>query len=451
MFSENWIFDTELFQDLYGLLDDEEDALLFLPAKLRKGRSKNEYTVEDRYASVFYKTYLLPSEQEDAPIRDPTSVLGRKFLRRFRVPFTVFEEICSDIKRVHHLPDRQTDAKGAETVCLPLLILGSIRYLASGCTFDALEELTNVDQETHRIFFHQKFCTWGAIVSKEHIRMPDKEEELRHVQSLYEGKGLPGCVGSIDCVHVCWDCCPASLHSTCKGKDSVPTLAFEVVSSHTKKILHVSQYFWGTYNDKTIARIDPVFELFCDKNSIINRMQWKSLGADGTEKIHRGGYFICDGGYHKWACLMPPYKHQLPGSALEKWSKNVESVRKDVECVFGILKKHFLFLKHPIRLRLPEQIHRAFVTCCVLHNILNDYNLFDEKNDVEYGVLEESARRIAAASRNGRGVADVRSRRRGVYLHDEDVNDGNESFEDSYQFHERRRNLIDHFTSLTLS
>jgi Plant transposon protein. len=226
-------------------------------------------------------------------------------------------------------------------------------------------------------------------------------------------------------------------------------LAFQVVCSHTKKILHVSQYFWGTYNDKTIARIDPVFKLFRDNDSVIKRMQWVTLCSDGTEKVHHGGYFICDGGYHKWACLMPPYKHQIPGSGLEKWSKQVESVRKDVECVFGILKKRFLFLKHPIRLHDPEQIHRAFVTCCVIHNILNDYNLFDEKNDVEYGILEESAGLMAAGSRNANGIADVRSRRRGVYLNDDDVDYQNESFEDSYKFHERRHDLIDHYTALT--
>jgi hypothetical protein len=120
---------------------------------------------------------------------------------------------------------------------------------------------------------------------------------------------------------------------------------------------------------------------------------------------------ICDGGYNEWSSLMPPYKHQLPGTALEKWSSNIELVRKDVECVFGILKKRFLFLKHPIRLHDPEQIQRVFTTCCVLHNILLDYDLYDDwhldesRIDVEYGVLEESAERRAASSRNGVGVA----------------------------------------------
>lgn len=109
------------------------------------------------------------------------------------------------------------------------------------------------------------------------------------------------------------------------------------------------QFFWGTYNDKTISRLDPLFQWLCKDDSYLKNLRWTSIASDGTRKVHRGAYMICDGGYNEWECLIPPYKHQLPGTELEKWlMNNVESVRKDVECVFGILKKHFLFLKHPI-------------------------------------------------------------------------------------------------------
>jgi hypothetical protein len=117
----NWIFDTKVFNDLYGCLDDEE-GIAFLPEKLRKARDKNDYSVEDSYTSVFYRTYLLPSIEQDSPIRDPTNSIGRKFQRSFRVPFCVFEDICSDIKRVKSLPGHSFDAKGAESVCISLLV-----------------------------------------------------------------------------------------------------------------------------------------------------------------------------------------------------------------------------------------------------------------------------------------------------------------------------------------
>ena len=60
---------------------------------------------------------------------------------------------------------------------------------------------------------------------------------------------VPGAIGSIDCVHVGWDMCPASIRSDCEGKEGYLTLAFKVVVSHTRKILACSEAFYGTWND----------------------------------------------------------------------------------------------------------------------------------------------------------------------------------------------------------
>jgi len=215
--NNNWILDPELFDFLYGGRTDEEREA-FIPAKIRKERVKNQYNLDDRYSSVFYKTYILPSLQDNAPINNVSTTIGRKFRRRFRVPFSVFLEICSSINATHNLPDEKFDARGQECVKLSLLVLGCLRILGSGCTFDAIEELTCVSQDTHRKFFHKYFCTWGQEAAKDLIKLPHDENTARHIMALYERKGLPGCVGSVDCVHICWDKCPSSLHSTCKGK-----------------------------------------------------------------------------------------------------------------------------------------------------------------------------------------------------------------------------------------
>ena len=62
-----------------------------------------------------------------------------------------------------------------------------------------------------------------------------------------------------------------------------------------------------------------------------------------------------------WSIFMPPFKDQPEGTDLELWSSNVESDRKNVECIFGILKKRFLFLKHPIRLHKRDVIEMVII------------------------------------------------------------------------------------------
>jgi hypothetical protein len=135
-----------------------------------------------------------------------------------------------------------------------------------------------------------------------------------------------------------WDKCPASnLVSQCRGKEKLPSIVFQVISSHTKKIISVSEVQMGCDNDKTISRHDAAMGRIRAKDDILktSKFQYKS---DGTVGEAIGYYYVVDGGYHMWVELMAPFKHEPEGTVGELWSGTVESVRKDIECVFGILK-----------------------------------------------------------------------------------------------------------------
>ena len=94
--------------------------------------------------------------------------------------------------------------------------------------------------------------------------------------------------------------------------------------------------------------------------------------AEGGTRVYGGSYLLCDGGYHRWPCLVFPQKTGEDGSPvrMHKWSKLVESVRKDIECTFGILKIRFKYLKHFNRSHNVSDVDNAFTTCCTLHNML---------------------------------------------------------------------------------
>ena len=54
----------------------------------------------------------------------------------------------------------------------------------------------------------------------------------------------------------------------------------------------------------------------------------------------------------------------------------LESMRKDIECTFGILKSRFRILKNAIRLYFEDDIKDLFCTCAILHNILLQFDGF---------------------------------------------------------------------------
>jgi hypothetical protein len=108
-------------------------------------------------------------------------------------------------------------------------------------------------------------------------------------------------------------------------------------------------------------------------NGWLNSKAWEvttSLANGEVTKAFNGVYLICDGGYHRWPCLMFPVKAGELGSPLMKFSKTLESVRKDIEDVFGILKRRFKFLKGFNQLHKQSTIDDAFVACCMIHNML---------------------------------------------------------------------------------
>ena len=93
------------------------------------------------------------------------------------------------------------------------------------------------------------------------------------------------------------------------------------------------------------------------------------LTGNVAQKQHKGAWKTVDNGCLNWSTTVPPFKNPLTYRQL-RWSKWLESMRKDVECVFGILKGRFRVLKTGIRLHGAEAADNIWCTCCALHNML---------------------------------------------------------------------------------
>jgi hypothetical protein len=71
---------------------------------------------------------------------------------------------------------------------------------------------------------------------------------------------------------------------------------------------------------------------------------------------------------------------------LHLWSALCHSVRKDVECVFGSMKKRFRILKVPGLFKYKTDVDNIFFTSCWLHNLLHDASGAGAKFDFLYDV-----------------------------------------------------------------
>jgi hypothetical protein len=92
------------------------------------------------------------------------------------------------------------------------------------------------------------------------------------------------------------------------------------------------------------------------------------------------------------------------------WSEFLESVRKDVERTFGILKIRFAFLKNAVQYHSQEMIQCAVWTACALHNMLLDYD--EEWGRVDWSVID--------GAEDGDGEALMREEADDIFEHGEE-------------------------------
>ena len=85
-----------------------------------------------------------------------------------------------------------------------------------------------------------------------------------------------------------------------------------------------------------------------------------------------GAYLICDNGYLCWPTSICPYAGCENSSLEGYFSANLESIRKDVECTFGILKKRWQVLNDGLDYQDINKCERIFNACCCLNNLMLD-------------------------------------------------------------------------------
>ena len=87
-------------------------------------------------------------------------------------------------------------------------------------------------------------------------------------------------------------------------------------------------------------------------------------------------WFIVDNRYLSWSCTVPPTDN---GTTYEiiRFSEWIESMRKDVECTFGIMMGRFAILRYGLKFQDIITYDQMWLICCALHNLLLEYDGLD--------------------------------------------------------------------------
>ena len=328
--------------------------------------------------TMWYKLYV------DNLLMEEEVKFQSKFRSRFRLPYQNYLELVDECKISTHFSRWHVKKEGyiRRTSPIELLVLGALRYLGRGWTFDDIEEATAISTEVHRCFFHAFIEFGSTILYEKHVNTPMTYAEAKRHMGEFEKAGFNGCVGSSDCTHITSEKIDYRIRNNHLGpKSSHTTRTFSLTANHRRRILHSTRGGPGRWNDQTMVRFDQFVSGIRD-GKVLEDIEFQLYERDRFGKVitikYRGGYVIVDNGYLQWSVTVPPFKVSNSESEI-RWSKWLESMRKDVECTFGILKGRFRILKTGIRLHGAEVVDQIWLTCCALHNWLIDIDGLDNE------------------------------------------------------------------------
>jgi DDE superfamily endonuclease len=367
---------------------------------LRRDDDGNIVTVEPRH-STWYWMYA-------APVNVNTPKFKSQFRRRFRMPHSSFLDLVKMVKEDTNEDGiltfgrwQTTDAVGVPASPIELLILGSLRYLGRGLTFDDIQEYTCIHRETHRQFFEQ-FIKFGRnTLYPKFVVAPSTAEEAYDCMHELSTAGFHGCVGSMDATHVLHErICHAQRQSHSGFKMSGAARTYNITVNHQRKILSSTPGHPSRWNDKTIVKFDPFLQDI-RYNDLLQDCTFQLLERRNdvvVSQTYQGVWIMVDNGYLDWALTIPPIK-ETTSRKEELFSQWLECLRKDVECTFGILKGRWRILKAGIRVHGIEKADNIWHTCCALHNWLLEIDGLSERweNDRELGGFDERDVRLMAA------------------------------------------------------
>ncbi|GJX56138.1 RNA-directed DNA polymerase, eukaryota [Tanacetum coccineum] len=219
---DRYMRDYESYQHYVGLCEQEAGGSSDGPKRRRTYIYREREEAEQRLIDDYF------GDDEYEP-----KYPEEKFRRRYRMSSRLFNKILNDILSydVQPLPEyfsyfrSRLDATGRNSIGSILKCTSAIRQMAYDTSPDAFDEYLQIAERTSReCLDHFTKCIHVLYYDK-FLRRPTATD-IQKTYELHEEKhGLPGMLGSIDCMHWDWKNCPKSLHGQFKrSTNKYPTL-----------------------------------------------------------------------------------------------------------------------------------------------------------------------------------------------------------------------------------
>ena len=303
------------------------------------------------------------------------ALFSRDFKSYFRLSRTRVQKLLEDFAKLgsrnpFYQPFRRC-TYGRIGASLEVKILLPLKVIAFGVAPHAFSDYFQVSIPMARECHRQFLAAIRYLYSDEYLRLPDAKD-LRNILSLHgRVHGVPGMLGSLDCMQTRWKNCPIGWQQSFKGRSKgMATIVLEAACDYNLWFWHAAYGFSGALNDGNVLSLSPLLDRMT--NGTFSLLE-KEAGVvpfivEGTEEGFNNTYFLVDGIYPRYTRFV---KAMLHPSVEEdcRYTKWQESARKDIERAFGVMQARFKSICNPIYLMDEESIYNLVACCLVMHNM----------------------------------------------------------------------------------
>jgi len=201
--------------------------------RMRTRRRNRHFRAASVRTSCWYINYTRPGMTRDLTHELSSGDRFGEFRHWFRMPLSKVEALTDILIVQGYVKEPRTFFRRREfRERTELLVMSALYVLGHGAGFRSCRALCNISTSEVRKFFHL-FLDALVAMQDNYISLPSDMAALRRVSRDYEENGLPGCVGSMDVVHVKWSSCPMGDHNHAKGKEAILPLHFSASRTST--------------------------------------------------------------------------------------------------------------------------------------------------------------------------------------------------------------------------
>ncbi|GJY16128.1 ALP1-like protein isoform X1 [Tanacetum coccineum] len=363
---DRYMRDYESYQHYVGLCEQEAGGSSDGPKRRRTYIFREREEAEQRLIDDYF------GDDEYEP-----KYPEEKFRRRYRMSSTLFNKILNDILsyNVQPLPEYfryfrvRIDAIGRNSIGPILKCTSAIRQMAYGTAPDAFDEYLQIAERTSRECLDHFTKCIHVLYHNNFLRRPTATDIQKTYQLHEEKHGLPGMLGSIDCMHWDWKNCPKALHGQFKrSTHKYPTLMLEAVADQKLWIWHAYFGVPGANNDLNVLYGSPLFD-----DEIADIAPECPFVVNGH--TYRKCYYLADGIYPAWSTFVKTFSVARDEKSL-KFKRVQEAARKDIERAFGVLQGRWGIIRQPARAMQINTLKRISLSLDKLELVDNSIEPF---------------------------------------------------------------------------